>query len=89
MKRKHDNDISLEKLFKRDHGTCYLCGMVCDWLDGEDRNGMFVAGVHYPSIDHVVPVAKGGTHTWDNVKLACRGCNTKKRDSQPAPLVKI
>ena len=32
------------------------------------------------SIDHVVPRAKGGTHTWENVVAACRPCNTAKRD---------
>ena len=32
------------------------------------------------SIDHVVPRAKGGAHTWENVVAACRPCNTAKRD---------
>lgn len=32
------------------------------------------------SIDHVVPRAKGGAHTWENVVAACRACNTAKRD---------
>ena len=81
MAREHNNDISLEKLFKRDHGVCYLCGEQCDWNDGEDRGGVFVAGPRYPSIDHVIPVAKGGTHTWNNIKLACRECNWLKRDA--------
>ena len=74
--RRHDTDITLEKLFRRDGGVCYLCGKNCDWTDTVDGN----AGNNYPSIDHVKPVAKGGTHTWDNVRLAHRGCNTAKRD---------
>ena len=28
-----DNDITLEKLYQRDGGICYLCGRVCDWND--------------------------------------------------------
>ena len=32
------------------------------------------------SIDHVVPRAKGGPHTWENVVAACRPCNVRKRD---------
>lgn len=32
------------------------------------------------SIDHVVPRAKGGTHSWENVVAACRPCNVRKRD---------
>ncbi len=35
------------------------------------------------SIDHVIPRAKGGPHTWDNVVAACRACNTKKEDRLP------
>ena len=75
--RRHDNDITLEMLFKKDNGVCYLCGDVCDWsaVDAEGN-----ALNEYPSIDHVRPISKGGTHTWDNVKLAHRGCNTAKRD---------
>lgn len=32
------------------------------------------------SIDHVVPRARGGPHTWENVVAACRPCNVRKRD---------
>ena len=75
--RKHYTDITLEKLFKRDGGVCYLCGRLCDWNDKIDGN----AGNSYPSIDHVIPLAKGGTHTWRNIKLACRKCNWEKGDA--------
>lgn len=80
-KREHDNDITLEKLYRRDGGVCYLCGESCKWDDVTDGN----AGDKYPSIDHVKPLAKGGTHTWNNVKLACRKCNTLKRDHSTIP----
>ena len=81
MSRLHDSDICIEKLFERDHGVCYLCGNICDWNDGFWREGTFIAGNNYPSIDHVYPISKGGTHTWNNIKLACRRCNTQKRDN--------
>ena len=76
--REMDPDITLEKLYARDNGVCYLCGITCDWTDGQTIDGQFVAGETYPSIDHVKPISKGGTHTWDNIKLACRHCNTVK-----------
>jgi hypothetical protein len=80
--RKHDSDITLEKLFKRDSGKCYLCGGDCDWSDIRvNENGIHIAGNQYPSIDHVFPLSKGGTDTWDNIKLAHRICNSLKRDS--------
>ena len=30
-------------------------------------------------VDHIVPLTRGGTHTWDNVQLLCRTCNASKR----------
>ena len=74
----HDTDITLDKLFKRDGGVCYICGISCDWTDIAEKDGAMIAGDKYPSIDHVKPLSKGGTHTWDNLKLACRRCNTAK-----------
>lgn len=75
-----DNSISLEKLIKRDKNICYLCGKECDSNDFVIENRNFIVGSEHPSIDHVIPIAKGGTHTWDNIKLAHIKCNTKKSD---------
>lgn len=76
-----DNDISLEKLIQRDKGICQLCGRPIDESDYYiDDNGYFITGNDYPSIDHTYPLAKGGTHTWDNVQLAHFKCNTDKND---------
>ena len=76
-----DMSISLIKLYKKEQGICYICGGGCDkndYLYSDD--GYFIAGGNYPSIDHVFPVSRGGTHTWDNVRLAHRSCNAQKRD---------
>ena len=75
-----DNDITVEGLYRRDGGRCWLCGGPCNYEDYTVRDGVFVAGDWYPSVDHVVPLARGGSHSWDNVKLAHRCCNSKKRD---------
>jgi 5-methylcytosine-specific restriction endonuclease McrA len=32
-------------------------------------------------MDHVIPLARGGEHTMDNVKLACLRCNIRKNDN--------
>lgn len=63
--------IDLAALFERDGWVCHLCG------ESVDRN------LKYPdpgsaSHDHVVPISRGGAHTWDNVKLAHLGCNISK-----------
>lgn len=75
-----DVDITNKKLYERDNGICYLCGGKCDWNDFEIRNGYFITGHMYPSIDHVIPLSKGGLHSWDNVKLSHKICNSIKRD---------
>ena len=78
-----DLDIEIHELFNRDKGICYICGGLCDWSDKKKINNTIVCGEYYPSVDHVIPLAKGGLHSWENVRLAHRGCNTKKRDSMP------
>ena len=35
------------------------------------------------NIDHVIPKAQGGAHTWENVVASCRRCNTKKGGRTP------
>lgn len=71
--------ISLKKLYERDKGVCWLCGGVCDLsLDTNDN--------YYPSIDHVVPITKGGKDEWSNIKLAHRICNSLKSDKEPVGL---
>ena len=72
-----DKDITLEALYRRDSGVCYLCGKPCDWNDKTDKT----VGPTYPSIDHMVPISRGGLHAWTNVKLAHFECNWKKSDA--------
>ena len=33
------------------------------------------------SIDHIVPLSKNGTHTADNLVLACKSCNSSKNNN--------
>ena len=37
------------------------------------------------TVDHVVPLSKGGNHTKSNIVPACRSCNSKKGDREPLP----
>lgn len=75
-----DNSVTLDKLIKRDNNICYICNRECNELDYTYQGNTFIAGNYYPSIDHVIPISKGGTHTWDNVRLAHRICNSLKSD---------
>ena len=75
-----DKDINLVDLFKKSNGVCYLCGKPCDTEDRREVNGTIICGDMYPSIDHVIPLARGGKHSWNNVRLAHRICNSLKSD---------
>lgn len=78
-KRKHSYK-SLKKLYKRDKGICYICGNKCDYNDYTYKGNTFIAGNYYPSIEHIIPLIKGGTDEWSNIKLAHRICNSMKKD---------
>jgi 5-methylcytosine-specific restriction endonuclease McrA len=70
-----ERGVTLKKLYERDGGICQICGMVCDY----SGNGLSDL---YPSIDHIIPLSrdpeKVGGHTWSNVQLAHRICNSVK-----------
>lgn len=76
-----DRTITLELLIKKDNNICALCGESCNSDDVSiNDQGYYIVGESYPSIDHIQPVVRGGTHTWDNVQLAHISCNRKKGD---------
>lgn len=60
-------------VFRRDKWTCQHCGYVTPkWLRGLGAEG--------PTLDHILPVAKGGAHSYANTQCLCSECNSKKRD---------
>jgi 5-methylcytosine-specific restriction endonuclease McrA len=65
----------LQGIADRDNNKCHICGDAVDWNDSPQGNW-------YPSIDHVVPLSRGGCHTFDNIKLAHRWCNSVKNDRE-------
>lgn len=66
-----DADIDIYKLIERDGKQCYLCGDAVSF-------DCHYNSPKYPTIEHVLAIANGGTHSWENVKVACRDCNTRK-----------
>ena len=56
-------DVLLDAIILRDQG---LCGICSDPIMGPLE------------LDHIVPLAAGGTHEPDNVQLAHRSCNRRK-----------
>lgn len=72
--RDFDKTITLRALIARDNGVCQICGKPTD--DCDITNGHI--GRMYPTLDHIIPLSKGGAHTWDNVQLAHMHCNAGK-----------
>jgi hypothetical protein len=56
---------------RRDRDRCRYCGCQVRW--GDQRGPM---GATY---DHIKPIEKGGLNTLDNVVIACRSCNSRKK----------
>lgn len=69
--------ITLRAVYERDGGICQICGKPTDWNDHSWHDSF---GAFYPTIDHRVALANGGSHTWENVQLAHAICNSYKRD---------
>lgn len=66
------------EIIERDRGLCQLCG---DPVALEQRVPHPLA----PTLDHVVPLARGGTHEPANVQLAHFICNSRKADGPALP----
>lgn len=79
-KLKSHSNKSLRELYIRDKGICHICNKQCDYNDYIVRGNTIICGNNYPSIDHIIPLSKGGTDDWNNLKLAHRWCNSVKRD---------
>ena len=73
-----DNSVNLDDMLRRFGTKCAICGYECNLDDYQIVKGARIYGNDYPSIDHIKPMSKGGSHTWDNVQVAHRICNTKK-----------
>jgi 5-methylcytosine-specific restriction endonuclease McrA len=56
--------VSPALVYERDGGRCQSCGLPVD--------------PHSFHIDHIVPISRGGEHSYANVQLAHASCNHRK-----------
>jgi 5-methylcytosine-specific restriction endonuclease McrA len=68
-------------VFDRDGWRCRACGTVTP----KELRGTIEPNA--PELDHVVPLAMGGGHTYKNTQLLCRSCNRLKSDKHPSLFV--
>ena len=55
----------LDEMLEEQDNMCIYCGRKF----GEDLP---------PTLDHIIPLSKGGEHTRENAQMLCRSCNSKK-----------
>jgi len=65
------DDINHLELFEKYDWICNICN------EKIDRRLRF-PHVMAATVEHVIPLCKGGTHTWDNVRPAHAICNFNK-----------
>lgn len=65
--------VYFNKIYKRDKGICQICGKPVKY----DKRPENPVGA---TIDHIIPLSKGGLHSMDNCQLAHRICNSLKSD---------
>lgn len=58
-------------VFDRDGWRCYIC-------EAPVVNEVPFGTPNKAILEHVIPLARGGTHTWMNVRCACHRCNQMK-----------
>lgn len=56
-------------VIKRDGMTCYICG--------QDL------ALDEVTLDHLIPISRGGAHAAENLAVCCQPCNSRKRDRLP------
>lgn len=73
--RKGD-DIDHLVVFERDEWICHLC---TDLIDRHRRGDDWMRA----TLDHVIPLSRGGLHVYENVRASHWACNMEKGNSLP------
>ena len=71
--------LTFRAIAERDRWTCQLCG------EPVDREAD-VPDLHAPTLDHIVPLYSGGSHSEDNAQLAHFICNSRKGSGMSVPI---
>lgn len=66
---RHEVRFSRRNIFERDKNMCQYCGKRMPRTE--------------VTVDHVVPRSRGGVDSWENLVLACMGCNVRKGNRTP------
>lgn len=73
IKRKQFSSIERTAIYNKNKGRCAICGKFVPYDDF--------------TVDHIIPLAKGGTNESNNLQCTCRICNSIKQDILPEDLM--
>lgn len=69
--------VTVKRLRKDLGDGCCYCGVLMDFVPRKRGEGI---SPRRATLEHVIPISRGGTHTFDNASLACHSCNTSKNN---------
>jgi 5-methylcytosine-specific restriction endonuclease McrA len=69
------------KVFDRDNWVCQLCGIKTP------KSKRASIDDDAPELDHIIPLSRGGSHSYINTQCACRRCNQSKGDKPSGQLL--
>ncbi|XRB09669.1 HNH endonuclease [Pycnococcus provasolii] len=78
--------LTRKNLLLRDRHSCQYCGCRGSGDGSPERTKRGDVAL---TIDHVIPVSKGGIHDWTNCVIACSACNAKKGNLMPKDAAKM
>jgi hypothetical protein len=70
-----DETITRKLVFEKENGRCYLCQIETHLEHSEENYEPKLS-----TVDHIIPISKGGPHNWENVRNCCLKCNITKHD---------
>ena len=73
IKRKHFSDAERKELYNRADGYCQLCGRKIT--------------ISNFTVDHIIPLGRGGNNSMSNVQAVCKVCNQFKANIFPEQFI--
>lgn len=81
-KRKYMNPSLRLRIYERDGNKCQLCGAVTRFFNSLYDSPFRAGGTVSGSVDHKLPVSKGGTNDESNLRWVCRSCNCSRGNKE-------
>ena len=63
-------NIDFTMVYEKYQGICYYCNKIVKFSECD--------------FDHYIPLARGGEHVEDNIRVSCKRCNRKKGAKLPS-----